>query len=247
MTCPWSLILPVTEPGFKLGFVWIQSCACLMAKTQDQNGWWWRVNKRKGQLTPWGLCLKCSLIGQRLSVGSWALGLNAKAYERKPSSRYIKFLSLHYFFNRFSLLPVKSPASRCMRFQQRNCWVFHLFHHLTPYQAQTLEQHFPECAPSGSQETFNTMDKSIKKTGFLQEFSEPLMFTLSLEESRYNIFQFPNIFDHTFFLKVHHTGLVFQGSLLLFYIFSQIQIFSCLLCFLTGAPSPHTRTSETGS
>lgn len=115
MTCPWSLILPVTEPGFKLGFVWIQSCACLMAKTQDQNGWWWRVNKRKGQLTPWGLCLKCSLIGQRLSVGSWALGLNAKAYERKPSSRYIKFLSLHYFFNRFSLLPVKSPASRCMK------------------------------------------------------------------------------------------------------------------------------------
>lgn len=69
----------------------------------------------KASWLPGGLCLKCSLIGQRLSVGSWALGLNAKAYERKPSSRYIKFLSLHYFFNSFSLLPVKSPASRCMK------------------------------------------------------------------------------------------------------------------------------------
>lgn len=157
------------------------------------------------------------------------------AQDISSSSPFTIFsIASHYF--QWSLQLVDA-----WRFQQRNCWVFHLFHHLTPYQAQTLEQHFPECAPSGSQETFNTMDKSIKKTGFLQEFSEPLMFTLSLEESRYNIFQFPNIFDHTFFLKVHHTGLVFQGSLLLFYIFSQIQIFSCLLSlFPNWSPfTPH--------
>lgn len=74
--------LQVTELGFRLGFVCIQSCACLMSRTYDQSGWYWPVDKKKGQLSPWGLGLNCSLTVQRLSVGSWAQGLNMKAYER---------------------------------------------------------------------------------------------------------------------------------------------------------------------
>lgn len=74
------------------------------------------------------------------------------------------------------------------------------------------------------------MDKWIKKTGFLQEFLEPLMFTLSPEESGYNTFQFPNIFDHKRFCggAPYRTSVPRVYSPVL-YLLSQTQILSCLL------------------
>lgn len=132
-------------------------------------------------------------------------------------------IASHYF--QWSLWPADA-----WKLQQRNCWVFHLFHYLTPYQAQTSEPHFPECAPTGSQKTFNTMDKWIKKTGFLREFLEPLMFTLSPEESGYNTFQFPNIFDHKRFCGgAPYRASVPRVSSPVLYLLSQTQILSCLL------------------